>query len=48
MCVCLFVCLCVRPFAITLKWHNIVNSQYIAIQLYKNVDIPQRYVGIEM
>ena len=32
----------------TLKWHNIVNSQYIAMQLYMKVDIPQRYVGIEI
>ena len=34
-------CLCVRlcPSAMTLKWHNIVTSKYIAIQLYSRVDI---------
>ena len=42
----LFVCIC--PSAMTLKWYNIVNSQYIVIQLYRRVDIPQRYVGIEI
>ena len=31
-----------------LQWHNIVNSQYIAIQFYRRVDIPRRYVGIEI
>ena len=41
-------CLSVCPSAITLKWHNMVNFQYIAIQLYRSVDIPQRYVGIEI
>ena len=35
----------VCPSAITLKWHNIVNSQYIAMQLYMRVDIPQKYVS---
>ena len=48
--VCVCVCLCVCPSAMPLKWHSIVNSQYIAIQLYKRVYIPQRYmyVGIEI
>ena len=36
----LSVCMCVCPSAMTLKWHNIVNSQYIAIQLYMMVDTP--------
>ena len=46
----MYVCLCVCPSSITLKWHNIVNFQYIAIQLYRTrrVDIRQRYVGIEI
>ena len=39
------VCLCVCPSAISLRWDNVVNSQYIAIQLSMRVDIPQRYVG---
>ena len=34
--VCVCVCLCLS--AMTLKWHNIVNFQYIAIQLYLRVD----------
>ena len=34
--VCVYVCLS----AMTLKWHNIVNSQYITIQLYMMVDTP--------
>ena len=51
MCVCvcvMSVCLCVCPSERTLKWHNIVNSQYIAMQLDRRVDILQRYVGIEI
>ena len=32
----MYVC----PSAMILKWHNIVNSQNIAIQLYMRVDIP--------
>ena len=42
------ICLCMCPSAMTLKWHNIVNSQYIAIQLYMRVDTPLRYVAIEI
>ena len=42
------LCVCVCPSAMTLKWYNIVNSQYIVIQFYRRVDIPQRYVGIEI
>ena len=38
--VCLSVCVSVCPSAKTLKWYNIVNSQYIAIQLYTRVDTP--------
>ena len=51
--ICLSVCVCVcaraGPSAITLKWHSIVNSQYITIQLYIRVDrYPLRYVAIEI
>ena len=35
LCVCLSVCRSVCPSAMTLKWHNIVNSQSTAIQLYR-------------
>ena len=44
--VCLPICVCLCLSAMTLKWHNIVSSQYIKIQLYRRVDIPQRYVDI--
>ena len=43
--ICLCVCVSVRD---DLKWHNIVNSQYIAIQLYTRVDTALRYVAIEI
>ena len=46
MCVCVSVCVSVCPSSMTLKWHNIINSQYIAIQLYMRVDTPLRYVAI--
>ena len=48
MCLSVDLCVCVCPSARTLKWHSIVNSYYIAIQLYRRVDIPQMYVGIEI
>ena len=34
--------------AMTLKWHNMVNFQCIAIQIYMRVDTPLRYVAIEI
>ena len=40
VCVCVCVCVYVCPSAVTLTWHNIVNSQCIAIQLYMRVDTP--------
>ena len=43
-----YVCLHVCPSAKILKWHNIVNSQYIDKQLHRRVDISHRYVGIEI
>ena len=42
----MYVSVC--PFAMTLKWHSIVNSQYITIQLYRRVDNLLRYVAIEI
>ena len=46
------VCVCVCPSAITLlQWHNVVNSQCIAIQLHMRVDTPPpppRYVAINI
>ena len=44
MCVCVCVCL---P-TMTLKWYNMVNSKYIVTQLNRRVDIPQRYIDIEI
>ena len=43
------LCLCIYlSVHDALKWHNIVNSQYIAIQFYMRADTPLRYVAIEM
>ena len=40
VCVCVYVCVCVSvcPSAMTLRCHNIVNSQCIATQLHTKVD----------
>ena len=44
--VCMYLCVCPSELEITLKWHDSVNSQYIAIQLYEG-RYPLREVAIE-